>query len=310
MAETLNVDSGPDAALPLPKGHADTMMTRTHAFVSLLCLSLVAPTLAVLPPPARAAASEAPIQFVSFDAYDYGFTGPDHIHPGLTTIQIVNTGRELHHIQLVKLDAGKTARQFTSAMKAEPGRFPTWAHFMGGPNAAAPGDRTAAVQDLQPGHYLLLCVIPDNKGAPHFALGMIKPLTVSSKAASRGTMVKPDVVITLSDFHFALSQPLTSGTHTIQVVNQGSQVHEAVVVQLPPNGSIKAFAAAFEPGAPLPDPPPGKPIGGVTGIEGGNQGWATIMFSPGRYGLICFFPDPATGAPHFTKGMMVDFDVK
>ncbi len=286
------------------------MIKRTYHLIPLLSLSLVALAFVVHAPTARAAASDAPIQFVSFDAYDYGFKGPDQIHPGLTTLQIVNTGKELHHIQLVKLDAGKTAREFTSAMKAEPGRFPAWAHFMGGPNAAAPGDRTAAVQDLKPGNYLLLCVIPDNRGTPHFALGMIKPLTVASSAAARGTMVKPDVVITLSDFHFALSQPLTPGTHTIQVVNQGSQVHEAVVVQLPPNGSIKAFAAAFEPGAALPDPPPGKPIGGVTGIERGNQGWATITFSPGRYGLICFFPDPASGAPHFTKGMMVDFDVK
>jgi len=284
------------------------MMKRTHVLLSLLFLSLVALTLVI--PASPAAVSDTPIQFVSFDAYDYGFNGPDQIHPGLTTLQIINTGKELHHIQLVKLDAGKTARQFTSAMKTDPGRFPAWAHFMGGPNAITPGDRTAAVQDLKPGNYLLLCVIPDNQGTPHFALGMIKPLTVTSKVAPRGAMAKPDVVITLSDFHFALSRPLTSGTHTIQVVNQGSQVHEAVVVQLPPNGSITAFAAAFAPGAPLPDPPPGKPIGGVTGIEPGDQGWATLTFAPGRYGLICFFPDSATSAPHFTKGMMVDFDVK
>src|ERR1051326_6369741 len=39
---------------------------------------------------------------------DYAFKGPDHISAGLTTIEVVNQGQTLHHVQLVKLPANKT----------------------------------------------------------------------------------------------------------------------------------------------------------------------------------------------------------
>lgn len=257
-----------------------------------------------------ASAAHAATNLVSFDAVEYAFHGPDRIPPGLTTIQIINKGKEPHHIQLLKLDPEKTAADFRAAMKTKPGRFPAWTHSVGGPNTVVPGDQAATSQNLTPGMYLLVCVIPDKSGTPHFARGMIKPLIVSAGNAPSVPTISPDVMITLTDFRFALSAPITAGTRIIQVINQGTQVHEVVVVRLPPGGSIKKFAEAFAPGAPMPELPPGTPIGGVTGIESGWQEWLTITFSPGRYGLVCFSLDPETGSPHFTKGMLTEFDVK
>jgi hypothetical protein len=37
---------------------------------------------------------------------------------------------------------------------------------------------------------------------------------------------KSDITVTLSDFAFALSQPVTAGTHTIRVENTGPQLHD------------------------------------------------------------------------------------
>ena len=48
----------------------------------------------------------------------------------------------------------------------------------------------------------------------------------------------------------------------------------------------------------------------VVGLERGGHAFFTGQFEPGHYGLICFFTDYKTGAPHFAKGMVLDFDVK
>ena len=116
-----------------------------------------------------------------------------------------------------------------------------------------------------------------------------------------------DLTIIQVDFGFSAEQPLTPGTHTIRVKNAGRQVHEFMVVELRPGATVRDFAAAFEPGAQ--GPPPGKPIVGITGLEPGEQGFVTVDFRPGTpYGLICFFPDTSGGgAPHFVRGMTLDF---
>ena len=72
---------------------------------------------------------------VEFVAHDYGFSGPDRIPAGLTTVRIVNQGRDLHHVQFVKLLRGKTAADFRAAIATDPGRLPGWAELAGGPNA-------------------------------------------------------------------------------------------------------------------------------------------------------------------------------
>jgi hypothetical protein len=254
------------------------------------------------------AASRTDPSPVVFVAHDYGFTGPDRIPAGVTTMQIVNQGQDVHHIQLVKLLQGKTAADFSAALKADPSRLPQWVKFMGGPNAVAPGSQSVATMNLVEGEYLLICIIPDKAGAPHMALGMQKALSVKGGKSALVSEPKAGTTITLRDFQFALSQPITPGLHTIGVMNHGTQPHEVVVVQLAPGASALDFVRAVEPGGS--GLPPGKPIGGLVGMETGDHAFFTAQFEPGRYGLICFFPDAATGQPHFARGMTTEFTVK
>jgi hypothetical protein len=254
------------------------------------------------------AASRTDPSPVVFVAHDYGFTGPDRIPAGVTTMQIVNQGQDVHHIQLVKLLQGKTAADFSAALKADPSRLPQWVKFMGGPNAVAPGSQSVATMNLVEGEYLLICIIPDKAGAPHMALGMQKALSVKGGKSALVSEPKAGTTITLRDFQFALSQPITPGLHTIGVMNHGTQPHEVVVVQLAPGASALDFVRAVEPGGS--GPPPGTPIGGLVGMETGDHAFFTAQFEPGRYGLICFFPDAATGQPHFARGMTTEFIVK
>lgn len=245
---------------------------------------------------------------VTLTAHDFGYTGPDRIPAGMTTIEVVNQGHDLHHAQLVRLAPGKTAADFNAAMKADPSHPPAWAHFVGGPNAVAPGDRATAILRLEAGQYLVLCLIPDHAGVPHVALGMEKSLTVTPAVAVASVDPSPDVTITTKDFQFQLSGPVTAGTRTIQMVNAGGQAHGTVVVKLDPGATVKDFLAAVEPGAA--GPPPGRLLGGMVGLDRGARGYFTTTFDPGHYALICFFPDAKTGMPHFANGMTLDFTVQ
>ena len=247
----------------------------------------------------------APVVFV---ASDYGFTGPERIPAGVTTVQVVNKGQDLHHIQLLQLLQGKTAEDFRAAMAADASKLPAWIRFVGGPNAVLPGSNSEATMKLAEGEYLLICLIPDIKGVPHIALGMSRPLSVRGVKTTRVSEPKADVTITLADFRFAQSRPITAGSHTIEVVNHGSQRHELVLVKLNPGTTAREFGAAVEPRGSA--PPPGMPIGGVVGLESGAHAFFAARFEPGNYGLICFFPDPVTGKPHFMHGMTADFVVK
>ncbi len=245
---------------------------------------------------------------VVFTAHDHGFTGPDRISAGIVTMQVVNNGQNPHHIQLLQLLQNKTAEDFRAALAADPSRFPQWIKFVGGPNAVLPGSESAATMTLSEGNYLLICLIPDQKGVPHLALGMQKPLSVIGSNPTLVSEPKAELTITLADYSFSPSRPITTGSHTIQVMNHGTQPHEVVVLKLDPGASAKDFGAAFEPGAS--GPPPGKPIGGVVGLDSGGQAFFTARFEPGRYGLICFFEDPVSRKPHFTQGMATEFTVK
>jgi hypothetical protein len=50
-------------------------------------------------------------------AKDFAFEAPDSITGGWTTFHLVNDGPNLHHIQLVRLDSGKTIQDLEAAMK-------------------------------------------------------------------------------------------------------------------------------------------------------------------------------------------------
>jgi hypothetical protein len=96
--------------------------------------------------------------------------------------------------------------------------------------------------------------------------------------------------------------------HTIEVMNHGTQPHEVVIVKLSPGATVQDAIASFEPGAS--GPPKGVLVGGITGIEKDQRVTFTGEFASGRYGLICFLPDAATGRPHFLQGMTSEFTVE
>src|SRR5688500_17889974 len=96
----------------------------------------------------RAENAAAKIPVVTIRAKDFSFVAPASIAAGQTTFRLVNDGKELHHITIIKLAAGKTIADYEAAIK-NPGPPPAWATGIGGPNAAGPGGTVEATLTLE-----------------------------------------------------------------------------------------------------------------------------------------------------------------
>jgi hypothetical protein len=248
---------------------------------------------------------------VTVTASDYAFQAPDTIAAGRTTFRLVNEGPDFHHIWLIKLEQGKTLKDLVEATKT-PGPLPKWAVDVGGPNTPMPGGEASATLDLEAGHYVMACVIPAAKdGQPHFMKGMLKELTVAARRgveqAGKTVAPAPDVVMTLDDYDFRFSAPITSATKSIRLRNVAAQTHEAVIVKLERGATVEQFIAAMEKPQ---GPPPGALVGGITGIAKGRTVDIATSFTPGDYALVCFVPDAKDGKPHLAHGMVKPFSVK
>ncbi len=245
---------------------------------------------------------------VTIDATDYSYDAPAEIPAGLTTIRLVTSGKEMHHATLVKLADGKTMQDFVEAMK-KGGPPPDWIEMDGGPNPPRPGGVTEETQLLEPGNYVIVCLVPSPDGTPHMAKGMIRPLTVVPAATPEATtaaLPAADITVKLVDYGFESSAPLTAGKHVIRVENDGGQDHEIVLARLAPGKKVEDLAAWVEK---MDGPPPGEPLGGVATIHPGGVGYVTVDLTPGEYGFLCFVPDAKDGKPHVVHGMVRQFTI-
>lgn len=170
-----------------------------------------------------------------------------------------------------------------------------------------PGSSSNATLALEPGNYLAFCEIPGPDPRPHFMKGMVKAFTVTPPA--RDAALPPtDLTITMSEYSFSFSHPISSGHHVIAVENAGAQPHMLVIHREAPGSGVKEFLAWGE--NPNGEPQPGAGWGGVTTIAPGETVVFEEDFPPGRYFLICFTPDAKDGKPHFAHGMLKEIEVK
>jgi len=125
-----------------------------------------------------AALPEADEQIV---ASDYAFDVAESVPAGEVTFELSNTGTEFHEATLVQLSEGVTVEQLgeiLASTEPPPADAPPPFAGMSGINAVSPGVTQLGTFDLEAGNYAWLCFVPNGEGVPHFALGMIAPLTV------------------------------------------------------------------------------------------------------------------------------------
>ena len=245
---------------------------------------------------------------VEVRAKEFAFMGPKSVKSGPVTFRLINDGKELHHLWIAKLGKGKTMKDVGEAMKKQ-GPPPAWMVDVGGPNAAGPGQTIEATLQLEPAEYVMLCVINSpGDPTPHMAKGMVGSLTVLPEP-SGATMPATDITLTLTDYAFTFSKPLTPGKHVVNVVNAASQPHEAVFIKLAPGKTMKDMEKFVEKDM-MKGPPPGHTIPGLTGLVKGRKASFAVDITPGTYGLICFVPDKKDGKAHSMHGMVTQFEVK
>jgi hypothetical protein len=239
---------------------------------------------------------------VTITFVDWAFDAPAEIPAGMVTFRAVNKGKELHHATLVKLDKGHTVAQLKAVLQAK-GPSPAWMTWYGGPQ-----NESVVTMNLPEGDYAWVCLIPGPDGIPHFVKGMIRGMKVlPSKTITPAP--KADISVSMADYTWTFSKPITRGRHVLQVLNvQGAQPHEFVVVPLAPGKTAKDMLAWV-------DHPIGKApalsVEGTAPMQAGLSNYTTINFVPGHYALFCFVPDPKDGKSHAEEhGMVKEFTVQ
>lgn len=252
-----------------------------------------------------AEAEPATPQEVVFTATDYAFAGPDTIRPGVTTIRMDNHGASPHHLILGRFEDGYGMQDLQAFADTNPMGEPPFVTWRGAVGTVSPHAADASTADLPAGNYVLICFIPDSAGTPHMMHGMIRQMVVTGER-HEAPIPEAAITIRMSDFTYN-PLTLTAGTHTIRVINDGPQTHEAQLVRLHEGATIEQFLGAMAPGAA--GPPPGEEIGGSGALSPGLDNYWTVTLTPGSYAIICFVPDPSDGMPHAMKGMVQTFTV-
>lgn len=253
------------------------------------------------PNDAKPAAAIGEPRVVTVIAREFAFEVPESVPAGMVTFELQNRGQALHHVNIVRLDQGKTLDDVYAALRAG-GPPPAWMHDMGGPNAPDPGSNANATLFMAPGTYALLCWVDIPDHVPHVMKGMAKILTVTPAAVpAAATTPAGDITMRLNDYSFALSTPITAGRHTIRVENGAQQSHEVELIKLAPGKTTQDLTSWMQTMA---GPPPASAIGGISGMEPGQVQAFSHDFAPGTYVLICFIPDAGDGKPHFMHGMI------
>lgn len=259
------------------------------------------------PPEAEPAAAEPTT--VTVTATDYAFDLPAELEAGLVTFEMPNRGKEIHHAQLVRLNPGGDFDEALAALTEEDLET-VFRHVsvVGGVGIVPPDSSAASTVNLEAGDYAFVCGIPsEDDGVPHFAKGMVSRFTVTGQAPVDAP--GPDTVgeVTLDDFAFGLPDDLEG---TVAVTNTGEQPHEMLLVQLAEGVSLEEALAALEGPPPTDGPPPAIPAGGMQALMPGDTGYLDLgTLAPGRYGLVCFVPDPASGKSHVELGMVDEIEI-
>lgn len=253
--------------------------------------------------PAPVPTAEAARRIIEVTARDFAFDAPDTIAPGPVTFRFTNHGPDIHHVYIANLPEGKTLTDLVNETKGE--LLPAWAMTVGGPGAQIPGGHGETSLTLTPGRYAMVCIVPAPDGVPHLKKGMMHEFTVAGPMVQLANPV-PGVVMTLRDYGFDLSAPLTAGRNIIEVRNTATQHHEVIILKLEPG---KQSADLLTWLGTRSGPPPAAVIGGTAPFAPGVTNIVDITLEPGRYGLICFATDVHDGKMHVEHGMSTEFTI-
>ncbi|MDX1674877.1 MAG: hypothetical protein R3314_08795 [Longimicrobiales bacterium] len=125
----------------------------------------------------------------------------------------------------------------------------------------------------------------------------------------------PEYTVRATDYAFEAPAEVPAGPATFRLVNEGSELHHAVLVRLGDGHTadeLKEHLVAQDVRA------PGQPelptwatlLGGPNATRpGGGEAVATVPLRPGSYAWICVVHSPKDGVPHYEQGMIEGMEV-
>ena len=242
---------------------------------------------------------------VTIQASEFGFAVEDgEPTPGVNTITLRNDGAIEHHLQLFRVDPGKTAEELVAAISDPEAPFPDWIFPAGGVGILSSGPEASVTLDPRAGEYVLLCFVDEPDGVPQFLKGMARGITVEDEEIV-AEAPEEDVTITARDYSLEAPESLEPGELTLRFTNASQDIHEVMFARLPdgPDVSDEEIVAAFMEGGPPPFEGLPEFVGGVQAIAPGASQLGTLTIEAGRYVLLCGIPNEE-GIPHLALGMI------
>lgn len=248
----------------------------------------------------------APRENLAVRLVDYGFESPSSVPAGYVDLVVSDRGSQQHELQIGKLNDGVTWDQVEERLHGPaPDSVALLVTMTGGTAPVEPGGTASTTVRLEEGRYGLFCFVVGWDGASHLMHGMAKPLAVEAPRnnptppAVEGTIVLKDMTISLPDGF--------DGTGTWKVVNQGTQPHQALILQYADGASdadVDAYLTATSPPAKV----PATAVGGAGAISPGEEEWVHLDLPAGKLLWVCMVPDTTKGMiPHVMEGMRTTF---
>jgi hypothetical protein len=201
-------------------------------------------------------------------------------------IDFVNSGEELHHGIIGRLDEGKTLEDVEKFLqKGDQGPPPPW--FDDSPidmTLLTPGETGGIVIDAREGTYVLMCFMPDPKGKPHVAHGMYQ--TFDAVAGDDVASVEPDAEVSMTE-EGAEAPELSAGTSIVEVTNDAKEPGEVFVVQVAEGKSLDDVEPWFMKGQK--GPAPATFYGGTHQFKPGESVKLAFTLDPGTYSIVASY---------------------
>jgi hypothetical protein len=123
------------------------------------------------------------------EASEFALNAPARLDAGSSRFELRNTGLLEHHVRLLRLDSGRSFREFERALVAT-GAVPTWAVDVGGFASAAGGTARTTTLRLNAGVHVLICIGNLTDGHGMAMKGMYRAIDVNTP--SQQTPIRND----------------------------------------------------------------------------------------------------------------------
>jgi hypothetical protein len=259
--------------------------------------------------------------------FTFSMSNPGALAEGWYVISLINESETDATANLALLPEGTNAGDLSAlksqAFAGEGGELPEWwsqATFAGG-TVAAPGETSSVVVYLTPGQWSIFATNPVSVQTPaNFRIlspedleanyGIAPEATpMASPAASPVAIAAPEgltpsVTLSVSDSGFTPSAAPGEGHVVIEVVNEGEQVHDVVILHTDETldeASAGSMALSWVRGEEV----NARPEGGVGTLSPGAVAYAEVDSDGGSHLVFSSLPDADGGLQLETVGVIV-----